>query len=793
MNNIQKAFRDKAHLGLRMADGGLVDMARQTQLGQTISRRNDAMAAMERGEAPQPAPASTPDTQPQSAAWQPVKKSRLGVIKSLIGLREGGRVAGPGTSTSDSVPAMLSHGEYVLPADTVRAIGVSKLNGLRAATHNAVPARYADGVEHRVNGGEILDWAKDRAGDVADLAKSGYNAASGYVRGLGGSAAPGSAASGAAPNYDIPPEQRGFESKVQPDIESRTSSTGKSWEAPRMDGAAQAGDQSAARAANTVEGGMQGPSSSNGLRTAAPGETPPKGFMSRATNWTARKAFEAVGGDTKVPSFKFAPKGSIGPVRQGMGAATLAAAPNLVLRGARSMGYDVPDQALSSTGTEPFYKDNAVVNPLRFIGTGLAESYARNAPEWAGGLSQKTLDAADKAGVSAWDNTPFAVGRATFNGKTGEGATPSNVPAKKPKAAVSPIDPTAEALSQLGVSPADQAGPKMSLNDALRTSQGEFGPAQPGKNYRLGLGSSPDTQMYVRLQGAPTKEEGAATTPGQLNDRLMSIQRGQTGAYGLGGSKFSDAEVDAINKGIRARGLAGATFTGVGKGQSAPLSGSADPVEETARAYQKAFAKGDWNNAIPLKRVLDAQLQMRSQDTQLAGHNMQRQLGVANFQRQSRNENEARILSRLKALSTDNSGKDGAEKLNAELHNDRLRSIQDTLAKGGFGIGDLNEADLGTMLDAHANARKADELAGGLESWVKRTVNGDPKPQTSYDLTKYLPKDWRPGAITGQDVVVGIAGPVSQADVAGGGRWPWSPTADANRAEQIMKPRTLRN
>lgn len=42
----------------------------------------------------------------------------------------GGSVAGPGTGTSDSVPAMLSNGEYVLNAQAVDRLGVPFLNGL---------------------------------------------------------------------------------------------------------------------------------------------------------------------------------------------------------------------------------------------------------------------------------------------------------------------------------------------------------------------------------------------------------------------------------------------------------------------------------------------------------------------------------------------------------------------------------------------------------------------------------------------------------------------------------------
>lgn len=45
-------------------------------------------------------------------------------------LATGGSVAGPGTGTSDSVPAMLSNGEYVLNAQAVDRLGVPFLNGL---------------------------------------------------------------------------------------------------------------------------------------------------------------------------------------------------------------------------------------------------------------------------------------------------------------------------------------------------------------------------------------------------------------------------------------------------------------------------------------------------------------------------------------------------------------------------------------------------------------------------------------------------------------------------------------
>lgn len=49
----------------------------------------------------------------------------------------GGYISGKGTSTSDSIPAMLSNGEYVLNATSVNAIGVDNLNRINAAGRNA--------------------------------------------------------------------------------------------------------------------------------------------------------------------------------------------------------------------------------------------------------------------------------------------------------------------------------------------------------------------------------------------------------------------------------------------------------------------------------------------------------------------------------------------------------------------------------------------------------------------------------------------------------------------------------
>lgn len=64
---------------------------------------------------------------------------------ALRGYESGGPVKGPGGPVDDKIPAMLSDGEYVIPADTVKAIGKAKLDKLVKATHT--PAAVQRGLK----------------------------------------------------------------------------------------------------------------------------------------------------------------------------------------------------------------------------------------------------------------------------------------------------------------------------------------------------------------------------------------------------------------------------------------------------------------------------------------------------------------------------------------------------------------------------------------------------------------------------------------------------------------------
>ncbi|WP_018229678.1 tape measure protein [Methyloversatilis universalis] len=51
-------------------------------------------------------------------------------ITSFLGFADGGYVRGPGSATSDSIPARLSNGEYVIRAEAVRKVGVATLDAI---------------------------------------------------------------------------------------------------------------------------------------------------------------------------------------------------------------------------------------------------------------------------------------------------------------------------------------------------------------------------------------------------------------------------------------------------------------------------------------------------------------------------------------------------------------------------------------------------------------------------------------------------------------------------------------
>lgn len=75
-------------------------------------------------------------------------------VDTTFRLAEGGYVTGPGSSTSDSIPARLSNGEYVLRASAVKALGVGFLNKLNQV-RKGPQVRSGGFIPAFANGGQV--------------------------------------------------------------------------------------------------------------------------------------------------------------------------------------------------------------------------------------------------------------------------------------------------------------------------------------------------------------------------------------------------------------------------------------------------------------------------------------------------------------------------------------------------------------------------------------------------------------------------------------------------------------
>ncbi|MBD9723441.1 hypothetical protein PV755_45440 [Streptomyces caniscabiei] len=91
----------------------------------------------------------------------PTFKAMGGPIRRLAGggSPDGGRVVGPGTETSDSIPAMLSAGEYVVRASSVRKYGERFLNDLNEGRLK---------VPGFAGGGRVRSEARQARGPIRD-------------------------------------------------------------------------------------------------------------------------------------------------------------------------------------------------------------------------------------------------------------------------------------------------------------------------------------------------------------------------------------------------------------------------------------------------------------------------------------------------------------------------------------------------------------------------------------------------------------------------------------------------
>ena len=98
----------------------------------------------------------------------------IGTIAQLASLffAQGGMIKGPGTTTSDSIPAMLSKDEFVVKASTVRKVGPETMYALNSGNPKLIEALKT--ATHRFNsGGLVGDYRSDKSNTMAlrDVAK----------------------------------------------------------------------------------------------------------------------------------------------------------------------------------------------------------------------------------------------------------------------------------------------------------------------------------------------------------------------------------------------------------------------------------------------------------------------------------------------------------------------------------------------------------------------------------------------------------------------------------------------
>ncbi|MFD5675621.1 phage tail tape measure protein [Streptomyces sp. NPDC127040] len=79
---------------------------------------------------------------------------------TVLGFPAGGAVYGPGTATSDSIPAWLSRGEYVVKASSVRRYGIAAMDQINAGRMPGYTARPAGRFSPSSGGGSVQHITK---------------------------------------------------------------------------------------------------------------------------------------------------------------------------------------------------------------------------------------------------------------------------------------------------------------------------------------------------------------------------------------------------------------------------------------------------------------------------------------------------------------------------------------------------------------------------------------------------------------------------------------------------------
>jgi len=153
------------------ADGGFIDGMRAKLFGpdETVTQKYARQDAERAAKAPAPAPA--PPASPAAGLGMITNYAGMTAVQRRekdAGMKDGGPIKGPGTGTSDSIPIMASKGEYMLPADTTKALGGAKvLDKIVASTHTPTgkPA-IKRGMMARADGGKIEEKRQRRIAEI---------------------------------------------------------------------------------------------------------------------------------------------------------------------------------------------------------------------------------------------------------------------------------------------------------------------------------------------------------------------------------------------------------------------------------------------------------------------------------------------------------------------------------------------------------------------------------------------------------------------------------------------------
>lgn len=92
--------------------------------------------------------------------------SALGSLGTPSGHATGGYISGRGTGTSDSIPAMLSSGEFVIKASSVKKYGTNFLNAVNDGSFSRIPVRVAK----FASGGSVQDTINSVSSGVDSFA-----------------------------------------------------------------------------------------------------------------------------------------------------------------------------------------------------------------------------------------------------------------------------------------------------------------------------------------------------------------------------------------------------------------------------------------------------------------------------------------------------------------------------------------------------------------------------------------------------------------------------------------------